>query len=118
MMHLKGTAGSSVTFDGAQVVISKRYPRSSVAIPLHSIGAVEILTAGLGGKALRFAQAGGTIQRQGIFSAPPIMRDDPYTLIIVRSKVKEAEAFRNAVFAAQARMTSASPVWGVTTQQA
>jgi hypothetical protein len=116
-MMLKGYLGSRATFDGAYVTVTKPF-RGSVTIPLHTIGAVELLKAGPMMRALRFAQPGmGNVASWNRYLNSMSLSADPYALTLFFTQQRQAEAFRNVVLQARARMAmpegsaAASQAW-------
>lgn len=101
MTTVKGHMGS-VTFDGAAVHLEKKM-RGTQVIPLQSIGAVSILPAGIGMRAIRFSVAGGSIGTGGLPAGThKDLANDPNALTFKKKSLPEFEAFAAEVQAALA----------------
>lgn len=98
---VKGHIGS-VSFDGSVVRIEKKM-RGEHAIPLSSIGAVSIVKAGVGMRAIRFSVSGGSTAKTSTFNSNhKDLATDPFALTFRKGSLAQFQAFVDEVHAAKA----------------
>ena len=100
MTTVQGHFGS-IDFDGSMVRLEKKM-RGTQMIPVESIAAVSIESAGVGMRAIRFSVAGGTTAGASIaLGSHKDFANDPFALTFKKKLLPQFEALASEINSAR-----------------